>query len=217
MNDLLKDMQLIESLASDSEFKNLQETSLGRVFELTKKPDIAIAFFSGMRSFIEDEDGNKVPVSKQENRARNEQLKKLIIKNGWGFSMVKGAWKDSVTEEIQTENSFFVSVKGENEANKLKGFVRKLTKSSSGSRRDGGNPEQGSFDQDAVVFKPIGKENAYLITNEGDEFSIGKFSANAIADNFTKIKNSSFTFKEDKAYEYVQQNYFGFLKDKYGK
>lgn len=174
----------------------LVETTLGRVWQGVSNPDVAMGFFSAFRSFKEDDEGNKIPVSTKENFRRTDILKRLLASNRWGFSMVKGAWRDSTTNEIVTEPSFVVRVPKDDES-KFKGFLRKLTRSSERGKRDGGDPESGTFDQDAVIFKPTESDEAFLITNEGQEFSIGKFHPNVIADNFTKIKNASFAFKEE--------------------
>ena len=202
--------QLIER-----ECQGLEETSLGRVWQGVNDPDIAMAFFSAFRSYKETvKGGPSVDVSLKENLQRTKILKGLLATNRWGYSMVKGAWRDADTGAIVSELSFVVRVKGKDEAGKLKGFVRKLTQSKEAGVRDGGDPQAGTFDQDAVVFKPVDSDEAMLITNKGDEFSIGKFHPNVIADNFTKVKNASFAFKEE-AYEHKRTCWSEHLKNTY--
>lgn len=159
---------------------NLEESSLSRVFAHSKETGsfgVLTAFRGGY--------------SLTQNRKRNKEIEGALKNAGYGFTKVKGSYpeeQDDGTTIRVDEESFIIILDKTQDSTKFKDFLIRLGK---------------KYDQDSVLYKARGTENAILIgTNKSDfpgymkEVNLGKWSVNRASEFYTKMKGSrSFTFE----------------------
>lgn len=156
----------------------INEASLGRVYQhITKNASESFAILTAFRGGY----------SKKENLQRNKKLQGDVRSLGKGFFKVKGYWVECQDPDLEyskcpddmkvpvVEDSLFVP-------NITKEHAVKLGK---------------KYDQDAVIYS--GEETngqVELISKSGSSImKLGKFSPSKIAQAYTRIKGSSFTFE----------------------
>jgi hypothetical protein len=165
------------------------EEKLSRVWQMAKTNGYTWGIISAYR-------GDK---SEIENKQRQNQLKKEIRKAGFGFWELEGHWLETQkdgTKVDKKEKALFVAAPKTVEGNKIKEFIVQKTE---------------EYDQDGGIYKDDPEEDAPIMlyqykdskehpdgTKERvvdrDHFSIGKFNANKIAENYSKIIKSGRTF-----------------------
>ena len=158
--------------------KDINEASLGRVYQhITRNASKSFAILTAFRGGY----------SKQENLQRNKKLQGDVRSLGNGFFKVKGYWVECQDPDIEyskcpddmkvpvVEDSLFVPNITRKEAVKL------------GKK----------YDQDAVIYMGEETDNQVeLVSKSGSSImKLGKFSPSKIAQAYTRIKGSSFTFE----------------------
>ena len=168
----------------DETLEEAARRSLGRVMKLVKEavdPQALITAFRGERTLFE-------------NRRKNKELEADIRGNHWGFIPVLGGYiekvKDDEGEEtgesrqIEDEESFFVVGKGEGPEfrNKVLELVVK-------------------YDQESAAIKCPGDNRGFLLEANGNEFPLGVWSQNKMAQYYTKMKmgakDRQFAFEQE--------------------
>ena len=158
--------------------KDINEASLGRVYQhITRNASKSFAILTAFRGGY----------SKQENLQRNKKLQGDVRSLGHGFFKVKGYWVECQDPDIEyskcpddmkvpvVEDSLFVPNITRKEAVKL------------GKK----------YDQDAVIYMGEETDNQVeLVSKSGSSImKLGKFNPSKIAQAYTRIKGSSFTFE----------------------
>lgn len=162
-----------EDVQSFQEFVN--EQSLSRVWQHTKG-DYPVAILTAFR-------GN---YDYKQNVRRNKALASQIRKAGYGYFFVDGFWVENEgtpEEQHVSEDSIFVIGKGANSDEEFIQFISQFAK---------------KYDQDGSLIKTSDGDVAIYDQNGRKQFGIGKFSANKVADNYTKLRN-----KGDKSRTFV--------------
>jgi len=149
------------------------EASLSRVFKHLDS-DRPVAILTAFR-------GN---FTYKENVKRNKELAASIKNEGYGYFFVDGHWveEEGNNETDTSEDSIFV-IGDKNDSGRLKSLVIKLMK---------------KYDQDAVVFKSETEKSTSLLFQNGSVESIGKATANKVAQAYTKLRgrsNGTFVFE----------------------
>lgn len=158
------------------------ETSLSRIWQHLKNPDMVVGFISGFVN-IDSETGGvitpELPIDKQ-----LENLKALIadVKSlGLGYSVVEGAYMG------QKERSLIIYGKKEN-SNKLLEFLKNAS--------NGKTPHvaklEPKFWQHSFIFKNVDSVDGVLyqrddISDKWNSFSLGEFSSLDINDIYSKL------------------------------
>ncbi len=157
-------------------------TSLSRVLEHSKKSNVGgITAFRGENTL-------------KKNRELNKELEKQIRKAGFGFTKVRGRYvenKGSENQQNVDEESFIIFAEPE-QKDALFSFLKKAGK---------------KFTQDSVLFKahdePTAKLHNTAGANEGEVWDVGEFSAKAISEFLSILKESNKEGKErTKAFEF---------------
>lgn len=187
-----------ELLKESYENVPLNESSVGRVAYHVKGSNIAI---------ITAHRGNKTAA---ENNTRNEELKKLISKEGYGYVRVKGHYVEgygSPSAKDVNENAFLIIGKRGADGGKLLSDARKWGE---------------HFDQDSILHKKHDEERAHLYGTSKSEdsfpgysqkFDVGTFHPQRAGEFYTALNSKkTFTFSEsfnENKVEYIfQENYF---------
>ncbi len=121
--------------------------------------------------------------SPQENKSRNEALKKDIKAHGYGYVHVRGRYvenKGEPNEKHVEEHSFMLIGHKGDDKGKLKGFLSKHGE---------------KYGQDSVLYKPHNARNAHLIgtrdggwMKKGETMDVGEFHPNKIGDYHSALK-----------------------------
>lgn len=160
--------------------KNIQESSLSRVFQHTQ--DNAFGIITAFRADF----------SKNENLKRNKSLESDLRALGFGFTKVKGSYPevDEITGEAKRveEQSLIVFNTSEQSSKDLKDALVRLGK---------------KYNQDSVLIKERETEIAYLAgTNDtgfpglGKTEKLGKWTINKAAEYYTRMRGDrKFTFE----------------------
>ena len=156
----------------------INEASLGRVYQhITRDASKSFAILTAFRG------GN----SKQQNLQRNKKLQSDVRSLGLGFFKVKGYWvecQDPDLEYAQCPDDMKIPVVEESL------FVPNIS-------REQAVKLGKKYEQDAVIYS--GEEtdnNVELVSKTGTSIMmLGKFSPSKIAQAYTRIKGSSFTFE----------------------
>ena len=156
----------------------INEASLGRVYQhITRDASKSFAILTAFRG------GN----SKQQNLQRNKKLQSDVRSLGLGFFKVKGYWvecQDPDLEYAQCPDDMKIPVVEESL------FVPNIS-------REQAVKLGKKYEQDAVIYS--GEEtdnNVELVSKTGTSImKLGKFSPSKIAQAYTRIKGSSFTFE----------------------
>lgn len=155
----------------------LTEAPLSWVWSQITNPDIPVGIISAFRQGIENEAQYLVNVK------NTRALAAKIAAAGYGYFFVDGHWienKDSAQEQSVKETSIFTAG-GKNDNGKLKGLLKLW---------------RAEYDQDAVLFKPEGTVDAYLLTATGEQ-KVGQFHPNRISHLMTHLRGrpGSFVFE----------------------
>jgi uncharacterized protein (DUF2267 family) len=176
--------------------REMNEATLSRVWKMASDEKYIFAMLTAFR----DENTPK------KNQQLNQQLKKEIRSNGYGYFNVEGHWieNEGTPDEVKVkEESFFVSVpKDEVDDDAFKNFVVSTLK---------------KYNQDAAVIK-LTDNNVSLIDKNGKVFAqIGKFNVNRVASMYSKLQNGkSFVFESAVAPEtFANQIAKKYFEDKY--
>lgn len=188
---------LFEELSEDEQ---INEESLSRVWKLAMKDGFVWGIVTAYR------DGNEESINQ---RLQNE-LKSSVRKKNWGYREIDGVWQEKVDEEPCSENeaaqtkqvsekSLLVIPPRGTDGQELKDFIVSAVL---------------KYDQDAGIYKmdPEGDADILLyeqracrdgeiasVPEEEREFPIGKFHANIIDDNFSRLRDGrTFVFKPRK-------------------
>jgi len=132
----------------------LTESSLTRVYQQSKKHDIGT--ITAFRNDYEDEDGETVLYTKQENRQRNKSLIAKLLRYGYGITSVKGTYIENYNTDkaIEVSEDVFLVV-DLGDRNDLRKNLKKLG---------------AEFDQDSILFIPQGSQTGELIGTNDSEF-----------------------------------------------
>jgi len=162
----------------------LNEEKLSRVWQMANQKGFVWGIITGYRG----ENDEKT------NEAINRKLKRDIRKQGYGFWELDGRWVETDeggNKQDIGERSLFVAAPKGTDGNDFLRFMIDMTQ---------------KYDQDASVYKndpePESPVMLYQYKNEKDgdrvvdedHFPIGKFNANKIADNYSKILGNGRTF-----------------------
>ena len=150
-------------------FNEAARRSLARVFDLiTNYPDSPFVILTAFR-------GEKTLVA---NRAANRLMENDLRELGWGYIPVLGGYVEKVrdedgnetgeTKKIDSEESYFCVGNGD-----IKKDVLNLL---------------AKYQQEAAIIRPAGSPDAILISANGSETVVGKFTPNQLADYFTKMR-----------------------------
>lgn len=121
--------------------------------------------------------------SKEENRQRNKKLASALLAKGYGLTKVSGHYLENGRRAVEEESYFVVNLRDD------PNFKQNLFKLSEW------------FNQDSFLYKPLGSEDAYLISTNGNseqpygsEVKLGKFLSNVSDEYATRIGNKGFVF-----------------------
>lgn len=154
-------------------------SSVGRIYQHAKNRNM------GAMSAFRNENSLK------ENRERNEKLKAMIRKAGYGFIKVKGRYIENEGTDKETtvdEESFMVIGDNTNEgADRLNAFLKEAAI---------------EFDQESVLLKKHDEKDAKLVfyngPAKGTEFNVGEFRPTNIGPYFSSLKKGkSFEFMDE--------------------
>ena len=175
----------------------INESSLNRIAQLAMND----GFVWGIVTAYRGENDNA------ENKRLQDELKRSVRKRGWGYREIDGVWQEKVGEEpcddnpdaetkTVSERSLFIAPPKGTDGQEVKEFIIDAVK---------------RYDQDAGIYKidPEGDADVLLYSQrdcedgevvtvpEGDrEFSLGKFHANLIGDNYSRVEGGrTFVFK----------------------
>lgn len=160
-------------------------TSLSRVLKHSKNSNIGgITAFRGENTL-------------KKNRELNKELENSIRKAGFGFTKVRGRYvenKGTDQESNVDEESFIIFAEPEQKA-ALFSFLKKAGK---------------KFTQDSVLFKAHDEDTAKLHNtagaNEGEVWDVGEFSAKAISQFLSVLRESKKEGKDRKqAFEFREK------------
>jgi hypothetical protein len=156
--------------------KQVNETSLSRVWQHFNDPDTCAAILTGFRKNY----------SYEQNVARNKVLAAKIKNLGWGYVYVDGAWEEEDEDghkELVNEDSILVIAPDHNQ--NFANTIHKL-----------GN----EFDQDAVLVHD--QKGNRVIYNNGNEENVGNIAPGALGGIYTKLRSNkkakTFIFKEER-------------------
>lgn len=166
--------------------EHLNESGLSRVHSQAQAHDTGT--ITAFRYAKKCGEGDKYSIS--ENKARNKELKALLLRDGFGVTSIKGSYVENYgTPEAVTvsEESFFV-VDIKDTGNLRKALIKY------GAR----------YEQDSITFAKAGASYALIGTNncpngypgKGKEISLGAASMGNAGMFFSKVKNRPFVFKE---------------------
>jgi hypothetical protein len=173
----------------------LNESGLSRVHQHINAHDTAI--ITAYRNDPSSQDGcvEPIPPGEQEespldaNKARNKNLKAVLLKMGYGVTRVDGSYIENFDDmdnrkEVSEESFFVVNLKGDSDFNNN---IVKLGE---------------KFCQDSVLLIPQGGDGAFLLgTNEswpglGEKEPVGAFAGGKEAEFMSRVKGRPFVFKE---------------------
>lgn len=180
--------------------KQIYESSVNRLAAWMENHDVAtITAFRNVLSNIQNEhltcfeiNGNEIEeyhkFSLKEKRAWNQQLHALLLSHGYGVTKIKGSYLEKGMDKSSDEESFFVvNLKDDQK------FKENLLRYAE------------YFNQDSILYKEAGNNQAYLIGTNGAEFpgyreEVPQGNMRFIAGRFmSKIKNAAFAFATDTA------------------
>jgi len=168
----------------DNHVSALNEEKLSRVWQLATKDGYVWGIVTGYRAEYDE----------SENIKRNDQLKKDIRKQGYGYWELDGRWQETGedgTKQDVGERSIFIAAPKDTDGKDFLKFMIDMTQ---------------KYDQDAAVYKNDTEGDApvmlyqYKSIKDGkrvvdeDHFPIGKFNPNKIAENYSKVLGSGRTF-----------------------
>ena len=132
----------------------LSESSLTRVYQQSKKHDIGT--ITAFRNGYEDENGETIEYTKQENKQRNKSLIAKLLRYGYGITSVKGTYIENYNTDdaIEVSEDVFLVVDLGNR-NDLRKNLKKLG---------------AEFDQDSILFIPKGSQTGELIGTNDSKF-----------------------------------------------
>ena len=173
----------------------LNESGLSRVHQHIGAHDTAV--ITAFRNDPSSDEGcyNAAPPSEQEesplkaNKARNKNLKAVLLKMGYGVTRVDGSYIENFDDvdnrkEVSEQSFFVVNLKDDPDFNNN---INKLGQ---------------MFCQDSVLLIPQGGAAAFLLgTNEGwpglgEKESVGSFEGGKEAEFMSRVKGRPFVFKE---------------------
>ena len=173
----------------------LNESGLSRVHQHINAHDTAV--ITAFRNDPSSDEGcyNAKPPAEQEesplkaNKARNKNLKAVLLKMGYGVTRVDGSYIENFDDvdnrkEVSEESFFVVNLKDDPDFNNN---INKLGQ---------------MFCQDSVLLIPQGGDAAFLLgTNEswpglGEKESVGRFEGGKEAEFMSRVKGRPFVFKE---------------------
>jgi hypothetical protein len=173
------------------EFKKyLNEVSLAKVWSHATDVQTPIAIITTFR--------NEYPL--EQNITRNKELASQIKQAGYGYFFVDGSFienKGTPNEKRVKEDSVFIV--GSKKSNNLKSLLKNWML---------------QYEQDAVLYKPIGTNKALSLNKDGSESVLGEFHPNRIGSYMTKLKNRPGTFVFEAAF--VAKNWLGRLAEDKG-
>lgn len=162
------------------DLKEAARRSLSRIFRIFTEPKRNVAILTAFR------DDYTLP----ENRQRNRQLMADIRRLGYGFVPVIGGWiekQDSGEFRPVEEESIVVSgpmvervftdgpveAPGREAGLQFQANIHKLVR---------------KYDQDGALLKLSGSKSAIILEKSGNTFSLGPWSLNKAAENYTKMR-----------------------------
>ena len=173
----------------------LNESGLSRVHQHIGAHDTAV--ITAFRNDPSSDEGcvEPIPPGEQEesplkaNKARNRNLKAVLLKMGYGVRRVDGSYIENFDDadnrkEVSEESFFVVNLKDDPDFNNN---IVKLGQ---------------KFCQDSVLLIPQGGDGAFLIgTNEswpclGEKDTVGRFEGGKEAEFMSRVKGRPFVFKE---------------------
>lgn len=148
--------------------------ALSRVWHHAKTRNIGI---------ISADRGEHKPSERRNNR---NLLKADIRQAGFGYIHARGRFIENLgtKEERPVDEHSFIVIGNDQDSGNLKGFLKKMGK---------------KYQQDSVIHKPYGSEDAFMIDTKGnnDMVNLGKFHPNKMSMYQTKMKGPrTFTYDE---------------------
>lgn len=186
----------------DDMYESLNESSINRIFDWINKYDIAC--ISASRKYYRNATGRTLDdrpreykysdmlykYSNKENRNRNNHLKAVLLKMGYGVTSILGSYIETNTEKgnfEKNEQSFLV-VNINNDSDFFMNIFQLAE----------------FYNQDSFLYKKADSDDAFLIgTNEGDfpgymeKVYTGKLHSNIDTEFFSRLGNRSFAFVKD--------------------
>ena len=173
----------------------LNESGLSRVHQHIGAHDTAV--ITAFRNNPSSDEGcvEPIPPGEQEesplkaNKARNRNLKAVLLKMGYGVTRVDGSYIENFDDadnrkEVSEESFFVVNLKDDSDFNNN---IVKLGQ---------------KFCQDSVLLIPQGGDGAFLLDrNEswpglGEKDPVGRFEGGKEAEFMSRVKGRPFVFKE---------------------
>ena len=173
----------------------LNESGLSRVHQHINAHDTAV--ITAFRNNPSSDEGSvePIPPGEQEesplkaNKARNRNLKAVLLKMGYGVTRVDGSYIENFDDadnrkEVSEESFFVVNLKDDPNFNNN---IVKLGQ---------------KFCQDSVLLIPQGGDGAFLLgTNAswpglGEKDPVGRFEGGKEAEFMSRVKGRPFVFKE---------------------
>jgi len=169
MNELLKDMQLIESLAASDwvGYKKhyFTESSLSRLWQHMEDKDTSLGIISAFRS----------ERSLKQNQDLTKKLKAQIRENGFGFIMLTGHWPETTAEgEKDVEEESFAIIADDEK--KLDLFLKNIAK---------------EYGQEGFLIKPKETNHIFFSTSNGDRSDIGEYHPDKIGKMYSTLRKGS--------------------------
>jgi len=160
---ITEDSKIMKKL-KDIAQEALQETTMSRVASHFNNTDKAVLIITAFRHDFKY----------KENVARNKQLASKIKSNDFGYVYVDGHWIEKAhPDKPGKEDSILVSDEG---SDNLKRLGIKWMK---------------QYEQDSILFKPVGTTKAELIYDNGKIKNIGSISIQDFAKIKTKLDKSN--------------------------
>ena len=173
----------------------LNESGLSRVHQHINAHDTAV--ITAFRNDPSSDEGcyKAAPPAEQEesplkaNKARNKNLKAVLLKMGYGVTRVDGSYIENFDDvdnrkEVSEESFFVVNLKDDPDFNNNINRLGQM------------------FCQDSVLLIPQGGDAAFLLgTNEtwpglGEKEPVGRFEGGKEAEFMSRVKGRPFVFKE---------------------
>lgn len=145
---------------------------------------------SRLRTHLEDNrpiailTGHRAERSQQENKKRNDEIKDLIRRTGYGFVPVKGAYIEKVDgKPVEVKEDSILIIGEQGKGDELERLAKKI-----GIK----------YEQDSVLFRDD-KGSTVLISTRSDSFvgpigsksNLGRWAPNKESEYFTQMKNGS--------------------------
>jgi hypothetical protein len=161
--------------------------SLGHMWSIANDPEKNVAIITAFRH-----ENTGIGGDQSANFALNQQLLDDLRQMGYGSIPVAGGYKEDVLdnegrptgEKRKVEEDSFVVNGGNMDATKFREDMLELCR---------------KYNQDAVLVKYSGGNEAYLLLKNGDEEKLGKWSPSKAAEYYTRMKKGppdrEFTFE----------------------